>query len=144
MAIVEIYLEKNTQFQIYFCATFSHPANNWKLRNYPREKIFETTRKNYRPTKYPRQKTLDPRNTHEKKFGSHEINKRKYFGSTKHPWGTVARWHEIHETHDGTRPTKFSTLLVLLCPESPSRKQCGTSWLCCGHEKSANQRKGQI
>ena len=46
-------------------------------------------RKNFRPTKYPREKILDPLNTHE---------------------GTVARLYEIHETHDSTRPTKFSTL----------------------------------
>ena len=56
------------------------------------------TRKNFRPTKYPREKILDPRNTHEKNFRTHE--------------GTMARWHETHETHDGTRPTEFSTLNV--------------------------------
>ena len=37
------------------------------------------------PTKYPRVKILDPRNTHEKKFGTHE--------------GPVARWHpRLHKT----------------------------------------------
>ena len=47
----------------------------------------------------------------------HEITTRKKFGPTKYPReklrtheGTVARWYEAHETHDGTRPTKFSTL----------------------------------
>ena len=47
-------------------------------------------------TKYPREKILDARNTHEKKFQTHE--------------GMVAPWPETHEIHDCTRPTKFSTL----------------------------------
>ena len=47
-------------------------------------------------TKHPREKILNARNTHEKKFRTHE--------------GTVVPWHETHEIHDGTRPTKFSTL----------------------------------
>ena len=44
--------------------------------------------------KYPRENILDPRNTHEKNFRTHE--------------GTMARWHQ---THDGMRPTEFSTLI---------------------------------
>ena len=48
------------------------------------------SRENFEPTKYPREKIQDPRTTHE---------------------GTMARWHKTRETHDGTRPTKFSTLL---------------------------------
>ena len=75
---------------------------------YPREKVLDQrnnhekklwtheipTRKNLIPTKYPRENILDPRNTHEKNFRTHE--------------GTIARWHV---THDGTRPTEFSTPL---------------------------------
>ena len=60
------------------------------------------TRKNLGPAKYPRGKTLDPRNTHEKKicdplnthqkiFWTHEIPMRKIFGPTKYAL-----------THDGT------------------------------------------
>ena len=66
-------------------------------------------RKNFGSTKYPQEKILDPRNTHEKKFETPEIPTRKYFGPTKYPRekfsdprrhdGTVAqepRWHETH------------------------------------------------
>ena len=49
------------------------------------------------PMKYPQKKISDPRNTHEKKLRTHE--------------GTVARCHEAHETHDGTRLTEFSKLV---------------------------------
>ena len=45
----------------------------------------------------PRKKTtLDPGNTHEKNFWTYQ--------------GTVARWHETHNTHDDTRPTEFRIL----------------------------------
>ena len=50
-------------------------------------------------------KVLDSRNTHKKKLRTHE--------------GTVARWHE---THDGTRPTEFSTLLRNLVQLEQIRK----------------------
>ena len=64
----------------------------------------------------PRQQILDPQNTHEKKFGTleiptrkkirtREITKRKNFVPMKEQW---------HETHDGTRPTEFSTLNITL------------------------------
>ena len=46
------------------------------------------------PTKYPREKILDPRNTHEKKFTTYEIPTRRNFGPR------MAQWH------DDTRPTK--------------------------------------
>ena len=59
---------------------------------YPREK-------NFGPAKYPRENILDQRNTHEKKFWTHE--------------GAMARWHEPHKTHDGTSPMEFSTLPFL-------------------------------
>ena len=81
------------KFQIYFCTTFSHVANTRKLRNCPRQKILN-------PRNTHEKKIEDPRNTHEKKI--------------QDPWttneGTVARWHYTHENYDGTRRTKFSTL----------------------------------
>ena len=100
------------QFQIYFCATFCHAANNLKLRNYPREKILN-----------PREKNLNPQNTHEKNFWTHEISTRKTFGPTKYPREKIWEPRNIHEKilsnheiptkaqwHDGTRPTKLSIL----------------------------------
>ena len=58
-----------------------------------------THKKKSGPTKYPREKISDSRNSHVKNFRTHE--------------GTMARWHETHESHDGTRPTGFSTLIFL-------------------------------
>ena len=57
--------------------------------------------KNFRPTNYSREKILDSQTTHEKNFWSHE--------------GMIARWHETHETYDGTRPTEFNPLIEKLC-----------------------------
>ena len=37
------------------------------------------------PTKYPQEEILDPRNTYEKKFWTHEILTIKIFGPTKYP-----------------------------------------------------------
>ena len=107
-----------------------YKKKNWPTK-YSREKKSDprnTHEKKFRT----REKILDPRNTHEKKFQTyeistrkkfwtHEIPTRKYFRPTKYPRekildplniheGTVARLYEIHETHDSTRPTKFSTL----------------------------------
>ena len=71
-------------------------------------------------------KNLDPRNTHDKKFQTHEISTRKNLGPTKYPRektldprnthekkvrtheGTVARWQEAQETLDDKRLTEFS------------------------------------
>ena len=44
------------------------------------------TGKNFGPTKYPREKSFNPRNTHEKKFRTHEIPMRTDFGPTKAQW----------------------------------------------------------
>ena len=60
-------LQYNTQFQIYFCATFFHVANTRRLQNCPQDKI------------------LNPQNTHWKKFGTHEIPTRKNCGPMKYP-----------------------------------------------------------
>ena len=80
-------------------------------------------RKHFGPTKYPREKILDQRNTHEKKFRTHEIptGKKlrptkyprqkfethkiptgKYFGPTKYPRGKFSD----QRRHDGTRYTR--------------------------------------
>ena len=100
----------------------------------PTRRNLESTRKNPGPTKHPGEKNLDSRNTHEKKFetrkiptrkkfGTHEIPIRKYFEPTKYPrekifdprnthGAKMTRWHWTHETHDGTRPTKFCSLVM--------------------------------
>ena len=72
----------------------------WKSKNlgptkYPREKILDprnTHEKNLGPTKYPREKMWGSRNTHNKIFWTHRIPRRKIFEPTKAQW------------HDGTRP----------------------------------------
>ena len=63
----------------------------FQTQKIPTRKNFGPTRKKFGPTKYPREKKLDPRNTYE---------------------GTVGRWHSNHETHNSTRSTKFSTFLL--------------------------------
>ena len=74
------------------------------------------TRKNIGPTKYQRDEISDPQNTHEKtfwtyeippttKFWTREIPTKKNFGPTK---------AQLHDTHNGTRPTEFSTLNITL------------------------------
>ena len=78
-----------------------HKKKTLNPRKHPRGKVWThkiPTRKNFAPTKYPREKMRDPRNTHEKKLRPQE--------------GTVTRWHETHETHNGKRLTEFSTLVV--------------------------------
>ena len=55
-------------------------------------------KKHFGPTKYPREKMSDPPNTLKKRFRIHE--------------GTRAQWYEIHETHIGTRPMEFGTLIL--------------------------------
>ena len=83
-------------------------------------------------TNYQREKILDPRNTHEKNFWTHEISTRKNFEPTRRPrekfrtheittrinlWHgnthevTMVLWHSTHKAHDSMQPTKFSTLL---------------------------------
>ena len=57
---------------------------------YLRQKLLD--RQNTNKTKYPRERISDPRNAHE---------------------GTMNRWHETHETHNDTRPTKIRTLLFV-------------------------------
>ena len=69
------------------------------LRNIYKKKIFE-------PTKIPTRKSLDPRNTHEKKFQTHQISMRKNVGPTKYPWEKIFDPQNTHEkklrTHEGT------------------------------------------
>ena len=59
--------------------------------------------------KYPQEIILDPRNTHKKKFETHEIPMRKHIGATKYPQekfsdplrndGTMLQDSQWHETH---------------------------------------------
>ena len=110
----------NNYFQVnLFCiywgrsmAFISHSALIYSRGTYE-----TSTRNNFGPTKIPTRKNLDPRNAHEKTFQTHEIPTRKNFGPTKYPRGTVARWHEAHETHDGMSSTEFSTLVYNLFDE---------------------------
>ena len=76
-------------------------------QEFSHEKIFWAheipTRKNFGPTKYPREKIwTDEGNTHEKKFRTRKIPTRLSFGPTKYPQrqdGTISldpghsRWH---------------------------------------------------
>ena len=62
------------------------------LKLYPRnnrEKIMESRNihdeKRFGPTKYPREKNLDPRKTHKKKYWTHKTPMRKKFANTKYP-----------------------------------------------------------
>ena len=76
---------------------------------YPREKILDprnTHEKKLGPTKYPGESFLGPRNTHEQKFWPHEIPTSRNFGLTKYPRrhdGAMALnprdpwWHTTHE-----------------------------------------------
>ena len=104
---------RNKKCEVFFYAAFSYTANNWKLRNYSRDKILDTRNTDKKKSwthEIPPNKILDPRKTHEKKIGTREIptrknwnpriQKRKNFGSTKHPrrhddttptWPTIAR-----------------------------------------------------
>ena len=69
------------------------------------------TRKCFEPTKYPREKHLDPQNTHGKKFWTHETPTRKNFGVTKYPREKILDPRNLHEVtkalwHNGTKPTR--------------------------------------
>ena len=145
MTIDEIHLEKNTLFEKYFCisvfATFAYAASNWKFlyqeinhikKNWTHEIL---TRKNFRPTKYSREKfwihevptrrNFRPTNTHEKirthenthekkfqtneypqqKFWTHEIPTRKKFEPTKYPRKNFGPTN-YPQRHDGTKSTR--------------------------------------
>ena len=78
---------------------------------HPREKILDprnTHEKKFRTHEIPTRKNLDPWNTHKKKFWTHQLPTRKNLGPSKYPREknfrpTKARWH------DSTRPTNIST-----------------------------------
>ena len=82
------------KFQIYFCTILSHAAKTKKLRKFPREKI------------------LNPPNTHEEKFGTHEMPARKNWGSTK---------YQQEKIYD---PPKYSRKKFRI-DEIPTRKNWG-------------------
>ena len=56
------------------------------------------TGKIFGPTKYTREKILDPRNTYEKKFWTHGIPTRKNLGPTKYQRENISN----PRMHDGT------------------------------------------
>lgn len=73
------------------------------------------TRKSFIHPKDPREKILDPPNTHEKKYWTHELTTRGTFAPMKYPREKVLEPQRIYEknfwTHearwqDGTRPTR--------------------------------------
>ena len=99
-------------WDIFLCHFFSC-SQHLKITKLITRENFGSTKylreKNLGCTKCPRERTLDPRNTLEKKFGTHEIPTRKYLEPTKnthvkkfstHEIPTKARWH------GGTRPTR--------------------------------------
>ena len=71
------------KFQIYFCTILYHAAKTKKLRKFPREKI------------------LNPPNTHEEKFGTHEMPARKNWGSTKYQQEKIYDPRNTHEKNSG-------------------------------------------
>ena len=94
---------------------------NYKKKDGPTKTILiheMPLRENFGPTN-THQKTLDPRNTHERKFQSHKIPTTKNFGSTKYPREKILDPRNTHEKkfwtheiptkarcHDGTKPTR--------------------------------------
>ena len=110
-----------------FLSKFFSWGQQLKLRNYPRDKILNLTKKklgrqntlekklwtqeilakkNLGPTKYPKENILDPQNNHEKIFWTNEIHTKKYFGPTKYS-GKIFWTHEI-PTKKYFRPAKYS------------------------------------
>ena len=55
----------------------------------PDRKTLGPTRRIMNCTKYPREKFLDPRDTNEKKFQTHEILMRKYFRPMRKHFGPM-------------------------------------------------------
>ena len=69
-----------------------------------------STRKNFGPTKYQREKVSALQNTHEKNFWTHEIATRKNLGPTKYPREKTQKYpqEKISDPprHDDTRPMR--------------------------------------
>ena len=87
---------------------------------------FEPTRKSFGHTKYPRKKTLDTRNTHKKKIGTHEIPARKYYPREKTLYTRNTRKKEFGTYEIPARkcfgPTKYSRRhngTMVLDPQGP-------------------------
>ena len=109
--IDEIDLEKNTQFQVYFCAIFSHSAKQLKITKPSTRENFEHTRKRFGP----RRKKFEPTKYPRENIWTHKILTRKNFGPKKCPQ-KYFRTHEstmvINETKNGTQPAIFSTIIL--------------------------------
>ena len=103
--IDEMDLEKNTQFQVYLCATFPHSTKQLKITKSPTRENFEHTRKrfgprrkNFEPMKYPRENILDPRNINEKKFWTQEIPTKIFPYTRKHDGDQRnQKWYATHD-----------------------------------------------
>ena len=121
MPIVEIHLEKNTWFDMYFCICFCHSCSCsqqlkiFESRNQLQEKKWTheiPVRKNFGPTNTHEKKSSDPRNTHDKKFRTHEkiLDPRNtHEKKNSDPRNTREKkfWtHEYPRWHDGTKPTR--------------------------------------
>ena len=77
-----------------------HDEKRFGPTKYPREKNLDprkTHKKKYWTHKTPMRKNLQTQNTHDKKLRTNKIPTRKGFGPTKAP---AEQWHETHETHD--------------------------------------------
>ena len=112
-----IYLEKNSWFEMYFCisvfVSLAHAASNWKALNHEINDKKKLDPRNTHKTKFwtqeiPTRKMLHPQSTHEKNCRSHEYPWRN-FGRTKYSQKKKFRPKNTHDTHDSTRPTKYST-----------------------------------
>ena len=61
----------------------------------------------------PTGKNLNPRNTHNKKFPTHELPTRKTFGPMKYPWETFLNLRNTHQkkswTHEISTRGKFAS-----------------------------------
>ena len=55
------------------------------------------TRENFGPTKYPREKILDPQNTHEEQIWTYETPTRKNLRTTKYPRENILDTQNTHE-----------------------------------------------
>ena len=86
-----------------------------------------STSKNVGPRKCPRIRSLDPQNTHEKKFWTYNRPTRKNFGSTKHPREKNLETRNTHFwTHEIPTKKNFDPPNTgdkkILAHETPTRK----------------------
>ena len=104
-----------------------------KFTKLPTRENFESTRKYFRPTKYlkklaptnyPREKILDPRNTHEESLFIHKLPTGKKLGPTKDPRIYILDPRNSYEKKWDPRSTHQNKLVT---HEIPTRKHFGPS-----------------